>query len=171
MKALSLLLITITLFYANIINFDTYQANFTQTVRNNSGKLIKYTGKIFIDNHSNILWRYKTPIIKNIYINKKLVIIDEPELEQAILSPLKNELNFFDLLNNSKKISKNIYNNKINGVLYKLVIKNNNLYSITYTDEIDNHIKIVFTNQQKNIHFDKNLFKFTTPAYYDVIRK
>ena len=39
MKALSILIFTISIFYGQILNFKTYQANFVQTIINSSDKL------------------------------------------------------------------------------------------------------------------------------------
>ena len=167
MKALSILIFTISIFYGQILNFKTYQANFVQTVTNSSGNEIKYKGKIYLDNKSNILWRYIKPIKKDVYINNTKVMIVEPELEQVIISKMDKELNLIDILNKSHKISKNIYENKINNIVYKINIINNILKEIDYTDDIDNKIKITFNKIDKN--FDIKIFDYNIPDEFDII--
>ena len=54
-----------------------------------SSDIITYQGEVFIKNSGQILWKYKTPVVKNVYIDNNMAIVDEPELEQAILQLLK----------------------------------------------------------------------------------
>jgi len=169
MKALSILIFTISIFYGEILNFKTYQANFVQTVTNSSGNKIIYKGKIYLDNKSNILWRYIKPITKDVYINDTKVMIVEPELEQVIISRMDKELNLIDILNQSHKISKNIYENKINNIVYKINIVNNNLKEINYIDDIDNKIEITFNKINGN--FNMKIFDYNIPDDFDIIRK
>lgn len=171
MKALNILILTITIFYGNIIEFDTYEAKFTQSVKNSSNNVIKYKGLIYIDKHANILWKYTSPIKKNVYIHNKTVIIDEPELEQAIISTLNNELNLLNLLNNSIKVNTNTYENSLNDILYTIKLKDETLQSIKYKDHIDNIINITFSNNKKDHVLPKGIFMFTAPSHYDIIRK
>jgi outer membrane lipoprotein carrier protein len=171
MKALSILILTITIFYGKILDFKTYQSDFTQIITNSSLNKITYTGKIFINQKSNILWEYKHPIEKKVYIKANRVFIVEPELEQVIISDIDKELNILDIINNSKKISKNKYQNSINNITYTIIIENGFLTKITYTDEIDNNIEIIFTNSEKDIELSKKIFNFIIPPEYDIIQK
>lgn len=49
------------------------------------------------------MWKYKTPVVKNVYIENNMAIVDEPELEQAIFTTLENEINILKLLKEAKK--------------------------------------------------------------------
>jgi len=171
MKVLSILILTITIFYGQIIQFDTYKADFIQNITNNSNNTIKYKGTIYIDNKSNILWEYKKPIEKKVYLKDHRVYIVEPELEQVIISDMDKELNLIDIINSSKQISKDKYQNSINNTTYNITIKNNILQKIDYIDNIDNKIEIIFLNTHKNITIPKKIFKFKIPADYDIIQK
>jgi len=144
---------------------------FTQTITNSSNSKIIYNGNLYIDNNSNILWRYTKPIRKDVYINDLNVMIVEPELEQVITSKISEELNLFNILNSSKKIDNQTYQNKVNNIKYTIIVKNKILTTIKYTDEIDNKVNISFTNTSNDIQLDESLFTFDIPKYYDIIRK
>lgn len=171
MKILIYIFIATVTLYGNIFTAKSYKANFQQIITNPSGKKIKYQGKIFLQSNGNILWNYEKPIIKNVYISTYQIIIDEPELEQAIIKKVKKDFNLIYILKQSKQISKNIYKNTINDIEYTIQLDNKNLTTISYQDNIENKIVIYFTNGKLNKKFNKNLFKFKLPKSYDIIRK
>ena len=171
MRILITLLSLYALLFANIFDIKSYEANFKQTITNNSNKEILYKGKIYFKNNGNILWSYTEPIIKNVFINKNKVIIDEPELEQAIISNMDDDLNLIKILKESKKINNNTYENTINEITYTIKTYKNNLNAIFYKDEIENKVKIIFSNEKVNQNIDDKIFQFSYSDYYDIIRK
>ena len=171
MKVLIMLISCYSFSFANIFDIKSYQANFQQIVTNNSQKEILYNGKIFLNNTGDILWKYTDPLIKNVFISKKEVIIDEPELEQVIITKMDKSLNLIKILKESTKINANTYENTINKTKYIIKTKNNKLKTIMYTDSIDNKVKINFTNAKLNKQIKSSMFKFTAPLHYDIIRK
>lgn len=159
MKVLiSLFLIISTIFASNI---QTYQANFTQIITNPSKKAIEYNGELYIKQPSKMLWQYKTPILKNVYMNKLKIIIDEPELEQAIFTKLTDEINLIDFLNNPDLVDDK----------YTLTFEQNKLIKIQYDDEMENNIVVSFTNIIVNQKIADQLFQFIAPLDYDIIKK
>ena len=94
---INLIVLNLSLF-ANIFDVKSFQADFKQTITNNSSKQILYSGKIYIKDTNKVLWSYKEPIVKNVFINKNKLIIDEPELEQAIISNINDDLNLVKIL-------------------------------------------------------------------------
>ncbi|NQY93652.1 MAG: outer-membrane lipoprotein carrier protein LolA [Campylobacteraceae bacterium] len=164
-------LLSSSLFANNIEDLKTFEAKFTQIIINNANKKIEYSGKIYIKEPSQIVWKYETPIIKNVYISKDFAIIDEPELEQAIFTTLKKEINIVKLLKSAKKIGSNIYVTSANDIDFELLIENRRIKSIKYEDEIENKITIIFTNIIQNETIDEKHFVFQAPDYYDIIRK
>jgi len=167
----TMLFICTNLFANNIEDLKTFEADFTQVIVNNANKEIKYSGKIYIKEPSQIVWKYKTPIIKNVYINKDFAIIDEPELEQAIFTSLKKEIHIVKLLENARKTGENTYATSMYDIDFNLLIKEGKINSINYKDEIDNDITILFDNIQQNHELDDKHFKFQPPFEYDIIRK
>ena len=140
---------------------QTYQAKFTQSIKNSENKIISYDGEIYIKQPSKMLWKYKTPVIKNVYMNNLKVTIDEPELEQAIHTTLTNEINLIDFLNNP-----DLVDNK-----YNLTFEDNKLVKINYIDEMENNITVQFSSVKINTKIPDQLFQFIAPLDYDIIRK
>ncbi len=171
MKVLIMSLFLSYSLFGTILDFKTISTNFKQIVKNKSGNEAIYKGTLKIKGNDKILWSYQTPVIKNVYINKNNVIIDEPELEQAITSSLNDELNMVKIINNSKKVSANTYENTLEDTKYRIIIENNVLKSVSYKDELDNKVLIFFTNFQKDIFINDGVFSFKIPKHYDVIKK
>ncbi len=171
MKVLIMSLFLSYSLFGTILDFKTISTNFKQIVKNKSGNEAIYKGTLKIKGNDKILWSYQTPVIKNVYINKNSVIIDEPELEQAITSSLNDELNMVKIINNSKKVSANTYENTLEDTKYRIIIENNVLKSVSYKDELDNKVLIFFTNFQKDIFINDGVFSFKIPKHYDVIKK
>jgi len=155
----------------NFKNIQTFEADFIQTITNQSGKNAIYTGEIHIKEPNLIKWQYKEPIIKFVYIKKFTVTIIEPELEQVILTKLNKEINILTLLKNAREISSNKYISNFNNIDYTLELKENMLKAITYKDELENNVSIDFTNVKQNTPMDDQIFKFIIPQEYDLIKK
>lgn len=157
----------------DIKNLDTFQAQFTQSIKSSGGKIIQYKGDVFIKKSGKILWKYKTPIEKNVYIVNDYAIIDEPELEQAIFTQLQSEINIIKLIQNSKKLDDNRYLAVLDNVEYVIEVSSTTkkIDNIKYNDKLENSVVIKFENSQENNKIDDSIFKFTAPDYYDIIRK
>ena len=157
----------------DIRDLDSFKASFFQVITSNSTNKIEYTGEVFIKKSGKILWKYKTPVIKNVYINNDFAIVDEPELEQAIFTQLESEINIIKLLNSSKKVNENSYITNIEDVDYliKTSPSDNKINYIKYKDKLENDVEIKFSNVVQNGEISEQIFKFTIPEHYDVIRK
>lgn len=158
MKILTILFLIFCQLFATI---ETYQADFMQIITNPSGKIITYNGSIHIKQANKMLWQYKTPIEKYVYMNNLNIIIDEPELEQAIYTKLSNEINIIDFMNNPDLVDDK----------YILKFQDEKLVSIRYSDEMENDIEIIFQNIQLNKKMSNQLFYFIAPLDYDIIQR
>ena len=169
----SMLLLSVCFAANDIKNLDTFKASFTQKIVSTSDNIIEYKGNVFIKKSGKILWEYKTPIVKNVYINENFAVVDEPELEQAIYTELESEINIIKLLNTSKKIDNNTYNTNIDDVDYliKTSKTDNKIEFINYKDKLENKVEIQFSNVVQNGEISDDIFKFTVPEHYDNIRK
>ena len=157
---------------ANLLqNIKTFDASFTQTIVNGVNNKIVYTGKVYIKEPSKILWRYQTPIIKNVYILDTFAIVDEPELEQALYTTLDKEINLLKMVQEATKIDEQHYQTKLYDINYTINIQNNQIKSISYKDELENQVNITFTQIKQNTPIDNDLFEFLPPDHYDIIRK
>ncbi len=157
---------------ANVFsNIKSFQASFEQTITNTSKTAIKYEGEIYIKDNTKILWKYKAPVIKNVYIIENVAIIDEPELEQAIYTSLDKEINLFNILQKAKRITDNTYEASLNNINYTITLAKESISSIAYKDELENQVLITFNKVIQNQSIDAELFKFLPPVSYDIIRK
>jgi len=157
----------------DIKQLDTFQGQFNQIITSSTGKNIEYKGDVFIKKSGKILWKYKTPIEKNVFVLNDYAIIDEPELEQAIYTQLQSEINIIKLIQNAKELGQNKYIASLDGVDYIIEVSSQTkkIKNIVYTDKLENSVVINFTNTLENKEIDDSIFKFTAPDYYDIIRK
>jgi len=166
-----------TIFVSSVfasINFEelkTFKSEFTQLVINESGKTISYKGEVFIKNNGKVLWKYKTPIVKNVYLIDDLVIVDEPELEQAIYTKLEKEINMLKLMKEANKIDKDLYKANLYNTNYFITIKDDKIKSLSYQDELSNKISINFSDPEQNVEIKDQIFIFLAPKHYDIIEK
>ncbi|MBU0925226.1 LolA-like outer membrane lipoprotein chaperone [bacterium] len=171
---ISTTLFCISCFASNDIkNLDSFKASFLQVITSGSDNVIEYKGEVFIKKSGKILWKYKTPVVKNVYINDNFAVVDEPELEQAIFTQLESEINIIKLLNSSKKIDNNSYTTNIEDTDYmiKTSKSDDKIEFINYKDKLENKVEIKFSNVVQNGEISDDIFKFTIPDYYDIIRK
>ena len=172
-KLLIVLFITFSNLFAveELENIKTFEAYFEQIVENSSSNKIIYKGHVFIKNDGKVLWQYLTPIKKNVYLLRDIVVIDEPELEQVIYSRLKQEINILNILKNSKKENKQMYSSKIDDRTYFIKTLEGKIISLRFKDELENSILIKFSSVKQNENLKDEIFRFIPPDYYDIIKK
>ncbi len=169
-KLIATLFIAVSL-QANIFDFKTFEASFLQTILDDNDKRITYTGDIFVNGEQNALWDYKVPVKKSLYFSESRLTIIEPELEQAIIKDITNNINIYTILKNAKHVSKNIYKGMFNNKEYILEVENEVISEIRYKDDFDNSVTISFENQKVNKNLPLNIFKINIPKEYDTIRE
>jgi outer membrane lipoprotein carrier protein len=170
MKHFFILLIVSTISLASLDNIDSFQADFTQTVTDDKNKSLVYSGHILASKPQYALWDYKKPIQKFIYINESRITVIEPEIEQVIIRNIESNFDFFYMIKNSKKITKDRYEAVYKEARFIITTKNNLLKSISYVDEFENNVKIVFENQKQNEKLNLEVFSPVYPVEYDIIR-
>ena len=168
---LSLFFVSLSFASNALENIKSFQANFVQIIKNSSNKTIEYKGEIFIKEPSKILWKYKEPIIKNVFVINSFAIVDEPELEQAIFTSLDNEIDIIKLLKSAKEVKENTFKAEIKEVEYLILVKENKISSISYKDQLENSVVIEFSEIKQNMPIEDKTFSFNPPSHYDIIRK
>lgn len=156
---------------SDIKNLESFYSNFKQEITSSSKNVIEYKGKVFIKKNGKILWKYETPVIKNVYIDNSMAIVDEPDLEQVIFTQLQSEINIIKLLNDAKKVDNETLTSTIEDIKYTIKSKDNKIEKILYQDTLDNSVEILFSNVVQNESISDDIFKFIIPSHYDVIRK
>lgn len=168
---LTMILFSNTFASTQLEKLKSFEADFVQLVMNETNKTIEYKGKVFIKNNGKVLWKYKTPIIKNVFVLGNVAIVDEPELEQAIYTTLENSIDMVRLLKDAKKVKENIYETELYKVKYIISLENDKIKSLSYRDQLENKILITFSEQKQNSDISDDLFNFIAPDYYDIIKK
>jgi outer membrane lipoprotein carrier protein len=158
-----------SLFAGILLDISSFEADFTQQIDDKENKVVIYKGKVYAKKPQTALWRYTHPVRKDVYINTNKVLIIEPELEQAIVRKIKDDFDFFHLLEEAKKVGPNKYEAKYKGKKFQLFFDGKDIQKLTYIDDFDNLVTIKFTHQNYNTPLDEKIFNPTIPKEYDLI--
>ena len=169
-KIISLAIVAVNLVALNF-HIKTFSADFTQTINGSKHTQIRYSGTIQAKLPGMIKWSYKKPIQKTVYVNNNQITIIQPLIQQAIVTRINNTLPFFNILKNAKQMSPNQYQSFFNKTKIYLTTDNNKIISITYHDQLQNKITIIFTHQEQNKPIPKYIFHATIPSNYDLINR
>jgi len=172
MKKLFFLAVAAVSSYANISDMNYFEADFTQKIVDDKNKTIAYKGHVVAAKPQYALWQYKTPINKKVYISPSKITVIEPDLEQVIMKQISENFDFFALIKNAKKVNKISYIANFKNHKYTITLNDkNDIEFISYIDEFDNHVKIVFEKQLKNKEYKKEIFIPVIPEEYDIIKE
>ena len=170
MKLLLLYFTFVSLLFASFENINSFEADFIQTITDDKNKILNYEGKVIASKPSSAVWNYSKPITKNVYINSNSITIVEPEIEQVIIKDIASSFDFFHMLQNAKKITDNSYITEFNGKKFSLIVRDKLLYSISYIDEFENLVKIIFSNQKYNQKIDEQRYVPLFSLDFDIVR-
>jgi outer membrane lipoprotein carrier protein len=171
MKYFLSLSLLFTLSFATLVEIDSFQADFKQIVTDDKGAKLLYSGRIKAMRPQYALWEYLRPVNKSIYVVGRKIIVIEPEIEQAIIRNAPYDFDFFKILKSAKKVSENSYETFVEENEYIIKTDKNLISSISYKDEFDNSVEIIFDNQKQNASLSKKDFAPFIPKDYDVIRE
>ncbi|WP_373035306.1 LolA-like outer membrane lipoprotein chaperone [Sulfurimonas sp.] len=170
MKHALTLLLSYTLSFASFDAINTFQADFTQSVTDDKDKSLVYEGHVVASKPQNAVWNYTKPIKKDVYINRYNVTVVEPEIEQVIVRRIESNFDFFNMIQNAKKIEKDVYEARYKESKFTITTKNRLIESISYIDEFENKVKILFENQKQNEDVNVELFIPKYPLEFDIVR-
>ncbi len=170
MKQLLAALLISTLSFASIDNINSFEANFTQSVTDDKNISLNYSGHLAAQKPQNAIWNYIKPIQKDVYINQFSVTIVEPEIEQVIIRKIESNFDFFMLIKNAVKVDENTYTANYKESKFTITTKDALIESISYKDEFENDVKIIFSDQKQNIKISSDTFMAKYPLEFDIIR-
>lgn len=170
MRFLPLTLLFAATLFASPQDINSFSSPFEQRIVDEQGKVITYRGELWAAKPQNALWSYQKPIQKSVYINAKRLVILEPQLEQATVRSLGDEIDFLEIIKKAKKIDNDHYKATVNGQTYSIIFKNDLLSTIQYTDTYDNKVTIQFLKPLHNAVIPASRFVPTIPAGYDVLK-
>ncbi len=164
-----LMSINIALF-ASLEEITSFEADFTQSITDEKNKTINYNGHIVASKPQNARWSYFKPVKKEVYINNFDVTIVEPEIEQVIIRKIESNFDFFKMISKAKKIEENKYLAHYKDSKFTIIKKGALIESISYLDEFENRVKIIFKNQKQNQKINEAVFRPFFPLEFDIIR-
>ncbi|MCF6310047.1 MAG: LolA-like outer membrane lipoprotein chaperone [Sulfurimonas sp.] len=170
MKYLLIAILLISQAFASLEQINSFEADFSQSITDDKNKVLVYNGHVIASKPQNAKWSYYKPVKKDVYINKFEVVVVEPEIEQVIVRRVESKLDFFKMISKAKEIEKNVYSANFKDSKFTIVQSNNAIESISYIDEFENRVKIVFKNIKQNHNIDLKIFTPIFPLYYDIIR-
>jgi len=171
MKLIALLLSTTLSLLAFSENINSFSADFEQKITDEKKSVLSYQGHVWANRKNQALWEYITPITKKVYIQEGRVQIVEDDLEQVIIKKFNQDIDFFELMHHAKKVSKDTYSAHYLDSVYTIKLQNSMIKSISYEDSFANQVTIVFTKQKQNEGLKEEIFNYTIPDYYDVLRE
>ncbi len=170
MKYILISLLFITQSFASLDSITSFEADFSQTITDDKNKVLTYSGHITATKPQYAKWNYTSPVKKDVYLNEFKVTIVEPEIEQVIIKRIESNFDFFNMISNAKKVKDNVYVANYKKSTFTITKSNDLIYSISYIDEFENNVKIIFNKQQQNHKLEKRVFMPHFPLYYDIIR-
>jgi outer membrane lipoprotein carrier protein len=156
--------------FALTLDYETFEASFTQIIKNKSGKKIEYSGKLVAKKPGLALWEYIKPVKKSVYIKDDSVIVFEPELSQAKYLKKKGNISLDTMLKNAKAEGANEYSAKDGDITYHFKVSDNMIERVYYKDSLENDTEIVFKERKKNLSVKNGIFDFKPTPDIDVIK-
>ncbi len=152
------------------IALETLQADFTQTITDEHNQSVVYEGTLKAAKPAIARWSYTKPIHKEIFVHGDRVVVIEPELEQAIIRDIGEDIDIFSILKSAEKRSETHYEAHFNERSYHVYIKANQLSEIRYEDDFANLTRIIFHQIVHNAPLDETSLEAVIPQHFDLIR-
>ncbi|MGL2571244.1 LolA-like outer membrane lipoprotein chaperone [Helicobacter pylori] len=151
-------------------NLQSFSASFKQVLKNE--KPLVYYGILKAKAPNWALWVYEKPLKKEIYMNDKEVVVYEPNLFQATITPLKDKTDFFTILKQLKKQADGSFKTTINKTTYRLTFKDGKPFSLEFRDEMNNLVTITFSQAEINPKIPNEIFVFNPKdENIDIVRQ
>jgi len=168
------ILIFITIFIPALFGFSeslySFSALFEQRIVDDQNKTITYHGQVWAKRPDKALWKYSDPIEKDVYVHGHQVVMVEPDLEQAIIKKISNDIDLFALIASAKPIGNETYKAHYADQIFTIRLKRGIIEHIEYLDPFENRVSITFTDQKQNKNIDDDKFFALIPKAYDIIK-
>ena len=171
MKTLLLMLGFISTLFGFSDSIYSFSASFEQRIVDDQNKTITYYGNVWSKRPDMALWKYEKPIEKSVYIRGKRVVIIEPELEQALIKNINNDIDFFAIISAAKPIGKGKYQTNYMDQIFTITLKQGVIERIEYQDTFENKVVMQFSDQRQNKLIDDEKFTAKVPKEYDIIKE
>ncbi len=152
---------------------QNFKTDFNQTITNEKGKVIAYEGKVlFINANLGLFkWSYTAPTQKEVCTDGITVTVVDHDLEQVSYYRIDKGINLQEILKVAIEISSQAYTATYKEVEYLIALdEEEQLKEISYVDNLDNKVKIVFTNMKYASSISENVLECNAPQDYDIIK-
>jgi outer membrane lipoprotein carrier protein len=166
---------------------NNFRADFNQTITNDKGKVIEYQGDVnfklerqtltdgtgYEQNISTKLfkWNYSHPTQKEVCTDGVELTVIDHDLEQVSKYLIDDGIDLEQILKVAIKLSNKDYKATYKEIEYIITLDNaGKLERIVYVDNLDNGVKIIFSNMRYNSNtFNDTSLECKEPTDYDVI--
>lgn len=187
MKSLLLLPLVWVTLHADIALPENFESHFEQTITNDKGKTLHYTGSVIYRYNKHILiddqgaeraianslfkWNYQTPTQKEVCSDGVQITIIDHDLEQVSKYLIDEGVDLEQILKRAEMITLKDYKATYKEVEYLITLdEQQQLNKIVYVDNLDNTVKIKFETMKYNLKsFDDAKLECPMNPDYDVI--
>jgi outer membrane lipoprotein carrier protein len=170
MRFLLLAFLSFTSLFAVAESLKSFSADFEQRITDEKNSTISYKGHVWAKRPDLAQWNYQTPINKSLYIKGDRVVVIEPDLEQAIVKRIDGDINLLAVLSSAVHVGEGRYRADYGSQTFFITMRQGVLEGIDYRDAFDNHVELIFMQQEQNCPIDDEHFNAIIPDEYDVIR-
>ena len=184
---ISLLSILFISLNATVTLPSSFSTNFKQIITNDQGKVIDYRGKIYFQDlveaiaddsgreqsytRSLFKWNYTYPSKKEVCSDGIQLIVVDHDLEQVANYLVDENIDLKAILSVAKKITTTDYKATYKEVEYLITLDSKGqLFKILYVDNLENSVKILFSDMKYNQPLESKILECTAPKEYDVIK-
>ena len=166
---------------------SNFKTTFEQTITNDKGKVIEYNGLVSFKEltesisddsgreqsytRSLFKWDYTSPTKKEVCTDGIQLTVVDHDLEQVSNYLVDEGIDLKSVLSVAKKISIRDYKASYKDIEYLITLDSKNqLSKIVYVDNLDNSVKILFSNMQYNTTLNTTFLECNAPKEYDIIK-
>ncbi len=187
MKILMILSISFWVLSADITLPSNFTTEFEQTITNENGKVINYKGNVYFKGivettaddagiehsytRSLFKWNYEEPSKKEVCTDGVQLTVIDHDLEQVANYLVDEAIDLKSILSRANEITSTDYQASYKDVEYLITLDDKKqLSKIVYVDNLDNHVKIVFSNMNYNGVLQSNRLECVAPKEYDRVK-
>lgn len=151
-------------------SLQSFSADFEQNITDEHNKTITYSGHVWAQRPDMALWSYQKPVEKHVYVNARNVTVLEPDLEQAIVKKIANDIDLFAIVTDAKPVGDGRYEALYESQAFTITLREGVIDKIEYKDPFENLVTLQFSAQEQNKEIAEERFRVKIPADYDIIR-
>jgi outer membrane lipoprotein carrier protein len=152
---------------------QSFETSFVQNITNDKGKTIEYQGEVLFQHMGQDIfkWNYTAPTQKEVCTDGIQLTVVDHDLEQVSTYLIQEGIDLKSILDVAQPITTRDYKAVYKDVEYLITLdEQNQLQKVVYVDNLDNKVKIVFSNMRYNGEIDSKRLECTAPQEYDILK-